>query len=144
VITILIADDDPEDCTLARDALAETGMALQVRFPEDGEALLDYLRQKGAYAGVPHPSLILLDLNMPKKDGREALEEIKSDPNLRYLPVVVLTTSKASDDIERSYDLGANSFIVKPASYRGWVEVMQGLTDYWFQLVEPSARPVGR
>ncbi len=138
-VTILMADDDPDDCMLAREALAESRLANDLRFVSDGEELLDYLHHRGKYAqpsSSPRPGLILLDLNMPKKDGREALKEIKANPNLRYIPIVVLTTSKAEEDIHRSYDLGANSFIVKPVTFSSLVEVMKTLRKYWFEIVE--------
>lgn len=138
-VTILMADDDPDDCMLAKEALAESRLANDLRFVSNGEELLDYLHHRGKYAQLsssPRPGLILLDLNMPKKDGREALKEIKADPNLRYIPIVVLTTSKAEEDIHRSYDLGANSFIVKPVTFSSLVEVMKTLRKYWFEIVE--------
>ena len=138
-ITILLADDDPEDRMLAAEALEESRLVNSLDMVEDGEELMDYLRRKGRYAekaGTSLPGLILLDLNMPKKDGREALEEIKADPQLRKIPVVVLTTSKAEEDILRTYDLGVNSFITKPVTFGGLVELMQTLEKYWFQLVK--------
>jgi CheY-like chemotaxis protein len=137
--TILLADDDPEDRMLTRDALAESKCANRLDTVEDGEQLLDYLRRRGAYAnltGTPLPGLILLDLNMPRKDGREALREIKGDPALRRIPVVVLTTSKAEEDIYRTYDLGVNSFITKPVKFDGLVTIMQTLSRYWVEFVE--------
>ncbi len=138
-IAILMADDDPEDRLLAKEAMAKARLANDLRFVEDGEQLMDYLNHRGPYLDIadsPRPGLILLDLNMPKKDGREALQEIKSDPQLRGIPVVVLTSSKAEEDILRTYDLGANSFIVKPVSFQGLVEVMETLKRYWFEIVE--------
>jgi CheY-like chemotaxis protein len=138
-ITILIADDDPEDRMLAAEALQESRLANDIRFVEDGEELLDYLNLRGRYAesdDAPRPGVILLDLNMPRKDGREALREIKENPELRRIPVIVLTTSKAEMDIYRSYDLVVNSFIVKPVSFDSLVEVMQVLGRYWFEIVE--------
>lgn len=138
-ITILLADDDPDDRMLAKDALAESRLANDLRFVEDGEELLDYLLRRGGYEDPeksPRPGLILLDLNMPRKDGREALREIKSYPQLRQIPIVVLTTSKAEEDIYRTYDLGVNSFITKPVSFDGLVSVMQTLGRYWFEIVE--------
>jgi CheY-like chemotaxis protein len=136
---ILMADDDDDDRLLTRDALAESEMDGELRFVRDGEELLDYLLHRGKYdqpASAPSPGLILLDLNMPKKDGREALREIKADPDLRRIPVVVLTTSKADTDIGRLYDLGANSFISKPFQFEALVNVMRILGQYWFQTVE--------
>ncbi|MBI5115635.1 response regulator [Candidatus Poribacteria bacterium] len=138
-ITILMADDDPDDCLMAKEALEENRLANDVHFVSDGEELMDYLHHRGKYSdpsGSPLPGLILLDLNMPRKDGREALKEIKNDPALRKIPVVVLTTSKAEEDICRTYDLGVNSFIVKPVSFEGLVEVMRTLRKYWFEIVK--------
>ena len=138
-ITILIADDDIEDRMMVVDAFAESHLANPLRFVENGEQLMDYLYQRGSYAdpaSAPRPGLILLDLNMPKKDGRKALQEIKSDPRLRHIPVVVLTTSKAELDVYRSYDLGVNSFITKPVTLTGLVEVVSTLGKYWFEIVE--------
>ena len=139
-IVILIADDDADDRMLARDALAESRLANDLFEVEDGEELVDYLKRRGKYcddpAKCPRPGLILLDLNMPRKDGREALREIKADPDLRHIPVVVLTTSKAEEDIYRTYDLGVSSFITKPVSFDGLVSVMRVLGKYWFEIVE--------
>ena len=143
-ITILIADDDADDRMMASEALEESRLANDLRFVEDGEELLDYLYRRGRFAGegaAPRPGLILLDLNMPRMDGREALREIKGDPALRSIPVVVLTTSKAEEDIYRTYDLGVNSFITKPVQFESLVEVMRALGKYWFEIVElPDAR----
>jgi CheY-like chemotaxis protein len=139
-VTILMADDDEEDRDFTRDALQNAHLANEMRFVVDGQDLMDYLRCEGIYAdGVidaPRPGVILLDLNMPKKDGREALAEIKSDDELRRIPVVVLTTSKDEEDIFRTYDLGVNSFITKPVTFTGLVEVMRTWQRYWFELVE--------
>lgn len=138
-ILFLIADDDEDDRMMAKDALEEARLSNSIRFVEDGEELMDYLRRKGKYADPadsPRPGLILLDLNMPKKDGREALKEIKSDPGLRHIPVVVMTTSKAEEDVLRSYDCGVNSFITKPVSFAGLVDIMKALGRYWFDIVE--------
>ena len=137
-IAILIADDDPDDREMIRDAFEENRLNNELHFVKDGEELMDYLLQRGAYAGeaVPKPGLILLDLNMPKKDGREALKEIKNDPHLREIPVVVLTTSKAEEDIYRSYQLGVNSFITKPVTFDSLVTITRELGRYWFELVE--------
>ena len=138
-IVILLADDDEEDRMLACDALAESRLSNEISCVTDGEDLMDYLRCRGKYAppaDAPRPGLILLDLNMPKKDGREALREIKSDPDLRQISVVVLTTSKAEEDIYSSYDSGASSFISKPVTFEGLVDVMKGLGRYWFEIVD--------
>jgi len=139
MITILIADDDPDDRELTRDALQECRLANDVHFVEDGEQLLDYLNRRGAYqkhAGEPLPGLILLDLNMPRMDGREALKEIKANRELRRIPVVVLTTSKAEEDILRTYDLGVNSYVTKPVTFESLVETIKVLGKYWFEIVE--------
>jgi CheY-like chemotaxis protein len=142
-ITILMADDDEEDCALTKSAMGDARLANEMRFVHDGEELMDYLRRQGAYADgtaeAPRPGVILLDLNMPKKDGREALSEIKSDPDLKRIPVCVLTTSAAEEDIFRSYDLGANSFITKPVTFAGLVESLQAWSRYWFEIVELPA-----
>lgn len=138
-IVILLADDDEEDRMLAADALEESRVVNDLRFVEDGDELLDYLYKRGRYSepdAAPTPGLILLDLNMPRKDGREALREIKADADLRRIPIVVLTTSKAEEDIYRTYDLGANSFITKPVSFDGLVTVMRDIGRYWIEIVE--------
>ena len=138
-ITILLADDDEDDRLMTRDALRDARLHNDLRFCIDGVDLLDYLHRRGRYASdgsAPRPGLILLDLNMPRMDGREALREIKGDPALRSIPVVVLTTSKAEEDIYRTYDLGVNSFITKPVQFDGLVEVMKALGKYWFEIVE--------
>jgi CheY-like chemotaxis protein len=136
-VTILMADDDEDDRDLARLAMQEGRLANDLRFVHDGEELLDYLHHRDRFAGdSPRPGLILLDLNMPRKDGREALKEIKADPELRHIPVIILTTSKAEEDILRSYDLGANGFITKPVTLDGLIEVMKVIRRYWFEIVE--------
>jgi two-component system, response regulator len=142
-ITILYADDDAEDRMLVKDAWDESRVANEMMFVEDGEELMDYLQRRGKYAelaGSPLPGLILLDLNMPRKDGREALKEIKSDPRLRSIPIVILTTSKAEEDIFRAYDLGVNSFIVKPVTFQSLVDLTLALNKYWFEIVELPSR----
>lgn len=138
-ITILMADDDPDDRMLTEEAWEENQLANELYFVEDGEQLLDYLHRRGEYAhlfGEPLPDLILLDLNMPKKDGRESLKEIKATPNLRRIPIVILTTSKAEEDILRTYDLGASSFITKPVTFEALVDMVKTLAKYWFEVVE--------
>jgi CheY-like chemotaxis protein len=138
-VTILMADDDEDDCMLAHEALAESRLANELHIVKDGEELMDYLYHRGKYTeekSSPRPGLILLDLNMPKKDGREALKEIKADTNLKRIPVIVLTTSRAEEDVYRTYDLGANSFIIKPVTFASLVEVMKTIGKYWFEIVE--------
>ena len=138
VTTLLLADDDPDDRLLVRDALEETRWTPDLRSVEDGVELMDYLRRRGRYADpseAPPPNLILLDLKMPRKDGHQALKEIKEDPDLRRIPVVILTTSRQEQDISRSYGLGVNSFITKPASFGALVETMRVLERYWFDVV---------
>src|SRR5258705_6905689 len=138
-ITILICDDDADDRMLTRQALEDAHVSNSVHFVEDGEQLLDYLYQRGEYAGetgkAPRPGLILLDLNMPKMDGREALKVIKVDKTLRDIPVVVLSTSGLDQDIVRSYQLGVNSFIRKPVTFSGLMEGMNVLGRYRLQIV---------
>lgn len=138
-IALLMADDDEDDRVMAKDALEEARLASDLYFVEDGEQLMDFLYHRGEYSDketAPRPGLILLDLNMPRKDGREALAEIKSDHDLKNIPIVVLTTSKAEEDIHRTYDLGVNSFITKPVTFEGLVEVMKVLENYWFHIVK--------
>jgi CheY-like chemotaxis protein len=138
-VDILMADDDADDRLMADKALQEARLENSLNFVEDGEELMDYLLHRGKYLDAsqyPLPGLILLDLNMPRKDGREALKEIKAHPLLHRIPVVVLTTSSAEQDIVRSYDLGVNSYIIKPVTFQGVVDAMKMLKNYWFQLVK--------
>jgi len=138
-ITILMADDDADDRRLTKEALEESRLANGIRFVEDGEELMEYLRHTGKYAPpneTPRPGLILLDLNMPRYDGRAALKEIKNDPELRQIPIVILTTSKADEDVYRSYDLGVNSYIVKPVTFEALVDILQTIEKYWIEIVE--------
>jgi CheY-like chemotaxis protein len=137
--TILMADDDGEDCTLVGDALREIGRPCDLRFVRTGEELFDYLHHRGEYEGAgsaPRPDLILLDLKMPCKDGRETLRELKSDPAWRQIPIVVLTTSSASDDVNSCYQMGVNAYITKPTSFRKLVRILDAITRYWFGVVE--------
>lgn len=139
LINILMADDDEEDCLFAKKALEKSHVANKLTFVHDGEELMDYLKQRGKYQGPKiaiRPDLILLDLNMPRKSGREALAEIKVDSNLCTIPIIVLTTSKQEEDVNKMYELGANSFICKPVSFPNMVEAMQVLTNYWFGIVK--------
>jgi CheY-like chemotaxis protein len=136
--TILMANDDEDTRFLVQEALQEVRLAIRSEFVENGEQVLDYLYGRGRYAGATNwhrPDLILLDLNMPRLDGKETLTLIRSDPDLQHLPVVILTTSHRSGDILLSYRLGANSFISKPVTFEGLVEVMKTLCQYWFEIV---------
>ena len=137
-IVILMADDDDDDFMLTQKALNESKLLNTLIRVKDGEELLDYLLKRGEYTSenTQRPGVILLDLNMPRKDGREALKEIKSNPDVRDIPVVVFTTSKAEEDIYRSYQLGVNSFITKPVTFENLINVMQALGRYWFEIVE--------
>jgi two-component system, response regulator len=137
-VTILIAEDDPDDQLLCQDAMTQSKAEYSIKFVENGQEVMDYLRHTGSFEGAnkaPRPSLIILDLNMPKKDGRQALKEIKADPDFRSIPVVVLTTSSADSDIRRTYELGVNSYITKPASFDALVQLMGTLTKYWLKTV---------
>ncbi|MBD3584207.1 response regulator [Salinimonas sp. HHU 13199] len=138
-INILMADDDEDDRLLTLDALKESRVLNNLYCVEDGVELLEFLRREGKYtdpSDSPRPSLILLDLNMPRMDGREALQEIKSDPALRSIPVVILTTSKEEEDMLRGYDLGCASYITKPVNFDGLVDLMRALGRYWIEFVE--------
>lgn len=137
-IVIVMADDDEDDILLTQKALRQGKLLNELYCVRDGEELLDYLLHRGEYTDVskaPRPGVILLDLNMPRKDGREALKEIKANPDLKDIPIVVFTTSKAEEDIYRSYKLGVNSFITKPVTFERLIEVMQMLGKYWFEIV---------
>ncbi len=141
-ITILVADDDADDRAMIEDAMRESRLRNSIQFVADGEELMDYLLGRERFADrekFPFPGLLLLDLNMPKKDGREALKEIRSDPALRALPVVVLTTSKAEEDIYRTYNMGVNSFITKPVTFDALVGLVRDLGHYWLEIVELPA-----
>ncbi len=138
-ITILMADDDADDRQMTKEAFVENRLANDLRFVEDGVELLDYLKRRGKYhdpISSPRPGLILLDLNMPKKDGREALAEIKQDPELRRIRVVIMTTSKAEEDILKTYELSAASYITKPVTFAGLTEVVKTIGKYWLEIVE--------
>lgn len=138
-ITILMADDDADDRLMTKEAFEESRLVNDLRFVEDGVQLLDYLKRRGPYedpASSPRPGLILLDLNMPKKDGREALKEIKADPKLKNIRIVILTTSKAEEDIYRTYDLSAASYITKPVTFAAMAEVVKVLGKYWLEIVD--------
>jgi CheY-like chemotaxis protein len=136
---ILMADDDEDDRISVAKAWKKSRSINPIEFVNDGEQLMDYLHRRGEFSGLDagtRPGLILLDLNMPKKDGREALKEIKADPDLRQIPIIVLTTSKAEADIYRTYDLGANSFITKPVTFTSLIELIHVIGKYWIEIVE--------
>jgi CheY-like chemotaxis protein len=138
-----MAEDDPDDRLLIKEAFRENHATDSIHFVKDGVELLDYLRRQDKYSNpgdAPAPDVILLDLNMPRKDGRETLEEIKTDPYLRHIPVVVLTTSNAEEDIMRSYNVGAAGYIIKPVKFSGLVEAIKGLMQYWEQVVRLPAK----
>jgi CheY-like chemotaxis protein len=138
-ITILMADDDADDRQLTKEAFDEARLGNDLRFVEDGVELLDYMNRRGKFADTalsPRPSLILLDLNMPRKDGREALRELKADPRFRAIRVIILTTSKAEEDIARTYELTATSYIAKPVTFDALVDVVRTLGKYWLEIVE--------
>jgi CheY-like chemotaxis protein len=144
-ILILMADDDDDDYLLTKKALKKSKLLNDLYRVKDGEELLDYLRQEGDYKDteVRRPGLILLDLNMPRKDGREALSEIKQDKRFADIPVVVFTTSKAEEDVYKTYQLGVNSFITKPVTFDSLIQVMQALGTYWFEVVELPSHTKG-
>lgn len=140
-VVVLMADDDEDDLILTRDAFIENQLSSQLMFVRNGEELMDYLHHKGDYSeeNAPTPNLILLDLNMPRMDGREALVGIKSNPRLKLIPIVILTTSKAEEDILKSYELGVNSFITKPVSFDEMLKITKTIGTYWFDIVKLPA-----
>jgi CheY-like chemotaxis protein len=144
-ITILIAEDDPNDRLLTQEALAESNTVAELDFVADGHELLQFLHRQGTYAtraGAPLPGIILLDLNMPRMDGRQALQKLKSDPVLKRIPVVIMTNSRDDDDISYTYQLGASSYVLKPRGFDDLVTLMEELCRYWFRIVElPPAIP---
>jgi chemotaxis family two-component system response regulator Rcp1 len=135
-VEILLVEDNPGDVRLAEEALNDAKMANNLNVVSDGVDALDYLRRQGKHSDVPRPDLILLDLNLPRKDGREVLEEVKADPDLRTIPVVVLTTSDAEADIVRSYELHANAYVRKPVDFDAFIEVVRTIEDFWFSVVK--------
>jgi two-component system response regulator len=138
-VTILMADDDPDDRQLTKEAFEESCIFNDLRFVQDGVELMDYLKRRGKFANPassPRPGLILLDLNMPKKDGREALKEIKADPKLKHIRIVILTTSGEEEDILDTYDITAASYITKPVTFEGLVDIVKTIGKYWLEIVE--------
>ncbi|MBF0509815.1 MAG: response regulator [Deltaproteobacteria bacterium] len=139
-LEILLVEDDPADVDLTQEALDSSKIKVNLHVVNDGVAAMDFLRGQGRFATAPFPDLILLDLNMPKKDGREVLAEIKADDKLKLIPVVVLTTSQAEEDILKSYDLGANCYISKPVGLTEFSRVVRSIEDFWFTVVKLPAR----
>lgn len=138
-VTILLAEDDPDDQMFAIRALRKSQLVNPIKTVSDGEELMDYLKRRGKYSdpeSSPSPGLILLDLNMPRKDGREALQEIKADPSLRSIPIVVLTTSQSEEDVQQSYNVGVNAFVTKPVTFAGLSEALKVIGSFWFELVK--------
>jgi CheY-like chemotaxis protein len=134
-IDILLVEDNPGDARLTREALAMSTIRHQLHHARDGEEAIAFLRREGPFAGAPQPDLILLDLNLPRRDGREVLQDVKHDSRLKHIPVVVLTSSQAEEDIMRSYQLHANCFITKPVDFEQLNRVVQGIEQFWFTLV---------
>jgi len=139
-IEVLLVEDDPGDADLTREFLSQGKVIVNLSLVEDGVQAMDYLHQKGEYADAMRPDLILLDLNLPRKDGREVLEEVKNDDNLKQIPIVVLTTSDADEDILKSYNLGANCFVTKPVGLNEFAKIVQTIEDFWFTIVKLPSR----
>jgi len=135
-VEILLVEDNPMDVIVTREALSEGKVCNNLSVAQDGEEAIEFLHRKGGYASVPRPDVILLDLNLPKKDGREVLSEIKNDPALQDIPVIVLTTSKAEEDVLRSYQLHANCFITKPVNLDQFTKVIRSIEGFWFEIVK--------
>jgi CheY-like chemotaxis protein len=135
-IEVLLVEDNPGDAQLTRIALSDGKMCINLSLTEDGVEALEFLRKQGKYAEAPHPDLILLDLNLPRKDGREVLADIKADPRLRRIPVVILTTSQSDEDILQAYELAANCFITKPVDFDQFVKIVKSIEDFWFTVVK--------
>ena len=139
-VEILLAEDNPGDVTLTRKALKEGKLANNLHVATDGVEALEFLRQEDEYADVPRPDLVLLDLNMPRKDGKAVLESMQADEGLRRIPVVVLTSSESEADIARSYELNANAYLTKPVDFDGFVEIVDRIESFWFQVVKLPER----
>ena len=139
-IEILLVEDNPGDVTLTTEALEDSKIVNNLHVAEDGEEAIEFLRQQGQFANSPRPDLILLDLNLPKKDGREVLQEIKADDSLKSVPVVVLSMSSAEEDILKSYNLHANCYINKPVDLHEFAKVVSSIEDFWFTIVKLPAR----
>jgi CheY-like chemotaxis protein len=146
-VTVLLADDDPDDRMLVEEAFSEIDSSYDLRFVDDGEELMDYLRHEGRFledTAAPKPALILLDLNMPKKDGREAASEIKADPALRQIPIVVLTTSTSEEDVLHTYGVGVNSFVSKPVTFEGMLALAREVSNFWIETIDLPPSPSER
>ncbi|PLZ94703.1 response regulator [Fischerella thermalis CCMEE 5196] len=135
-IEILLIEDNPGDVELTKIALEDSKISVNLNIVEDGVEAIAFLRREGKYANVPHPDIVLLDLNLPKKDGREVLAEIKADEKLKRIPVVVLTTSQAEEDVLRVYNLSANCYITKPVDFDQFVKIVQSIENFWFTIVK--------
>ncbi|WP_436902894.1 response regulator [Halovenus halobia] len=135
-IEILLAEDNPGDVKLTRKALDKGDLLNNLHVVNDGVETMKFLRSEGEYADTPMPDLLLLDLNMPKKDGRQVMEDMDADPQLRRIPVVVLTSSEAEEDVVRSYELSANAYLTKPVDFDGFVEIINRLENFWFEIVK--------
>jgi CheY-like chemotaxis protein len=140
-IEILLVEDSPGDVLIAREALSEAKLLNDIHVAEDGVEAMDFLHKRGKFAAAPTPDLILLDLNLPRKSGREVLAEIKTDENLKFIPVIILTTSSAEEDILKSYNLYANCYVVKPVEFESFVQAVKSIENFWFSVVTlPSAK----
>jgi len=135
-VEILLVEDNPGDVRLAQEAFKESKVRNNIYIAGDGVEAMEFLRKQGIYARAPRPDLILLDLNLPRKDGREVLAEVKQDPNLRRIPVVILTVSKAEEDVLKSYDLHANCYITKPIDLEQFLKVVKSVEDFWLTIVK--------
>ncbi len=137
-LLILMAEDDPDDRLLTQEALAKSDINIALEFVDNGEALLDYLRGQGTYAAAPprRPDLVLMDLNMPRKDGRETLLELKNDPEFNSIPIVIITSSHAEKDLQQSYNLGANAYITKPITFDSLVKIVKILGNFWLGIID--------
>jgi two-component system, chemotaxis family, response regulator Rcp1 len=135
LIEILLVEDSPADVLITREAFEEARLLNSIHVAEDGVQAMEFLRREGRYASAPRPDLILLDLNLPRKNGREVLAEIKGDPDLKAIPVIILTTSGANDDILKAYDLYANCYVVKPVGFENFLKAVQSIRNFWFSVV---------
>jgi chemotaxis family two-component system response regulator Rcp1 len=144
LVEILLVEDNPSDVLLTQIAMKECKIANKLHLAHDGEVAMEFLRRQGQHRSAPRPDLVLLDLNLPRMDGRELLREMKSDPALRAIPVVVLTTSDAETDVVRSYDLHANAYITKPLGMEQFLRVVKGIDDFWFGIVRLPHQPAGQ